>query len=568
MRLSTRAFLWSFIPFSVLLAASFWVVQNLAVSAIREGLRRSVQQSQSSISAMRAKAAQRNQRAIRIVAENPALKAGIQNLIANRDDPEARPTVEDQLAEIGSETGFELLVVSDPDSKPLAGVLKANGQITPLDFKSIPPDEHPSRSGYFTWLGQTYQVASEPVNQNTENLAMLSVGEAVDLSELPIGAILVHGGRIVQTNLPGLPAAAIETAFQRCGPSGECEMRLGGENYWSVPMEDGEAGAGYSLRSLQSLDAATRPVSAAIRGAFLLAGLGALLAAMLLSGISSRGLVRPISELIAKLRDSENTGRLPHFESRTERIAEIRDLADGFNRAGDAIREGQARLIEANVQFVESLANALDARDPYTAGHSRRVSEYACAIATAMQVSEKELAEIRTGALLHDIGKIGISDAVLLKPGRLTVEEEALIRQHPSIGRKILESVHGLQPFIAVVELHHENWDGSGYPHGLVKEQTPLTARIVKVADAYDAMTSDRVYRKGMGHQDALEVLRRISDTQVDRRVVEALCGLPALAVPALAAAASSLNRLAEAVEATVSSASQARENVTEEAAG
>ena len=568
MRLSTRAFLWSFIPFSLLLAASFWVVQNLAVSAIREGLRRSVRQTQSSISTMRAKTALRNQRAIRVVAENPALKAGIQNLIANPSDPEARATLEDQLAEISSETGFDLLAVSDPDSQPLAGILKANGQVAPLPFESISKDERPSRTGYFSWQGKTYQVASEPVNQNTENLATLSVGEAVDLSELPISAFLLHGGRIVQSNLAGVSAAAIEFALQKCGPSAECELRLNGENYWSVPMEDGEGAAGYSLRSLQSVDAATRPVLKAIRGAFLLAGMGALLAAMLLSGFSSRGVVRPISALITKLRDSEKTGQLPHFESRTERIAEIRGLAESFNRAGDAVREGQARLIEANVQFVESLANALDARDPYTAGHSRRVSDYACAIAAAMGVSEQELAEIRTGALLHDIGKIGISDAVLLKPGRLTPEEEALIRQHPTIGRKILESVHGLQPYLGVVELHHENWDGSGYPHGLVKEQTPLTARIVKVADAYDAMTSDRPYRKGIGNQEALAVLRAISDTQLDRRVVEAFCALPHIGVPTTAAAAASLHRLAEAIQGPLSPAPEPQQHTAERKAG
>lgn len=553
MRLSTRAFLWSFIPFALLLAASFWVVQNLAVSAIREGLRRSVRQTQSLISIMRAKADQKNERAMRIVAENPALKAGIQILISNQNNPEARRTVEDQLAEIGAETGFQLLVVSDPDARPLAGVLNASGHPAPLELQTLPRDEYPSASRYFSWTGKTYEIASEPVNQNAENLATLSVGEPVDLSALPIPAFLVHGGRIVQSNLTGVPALAIESALRKCGAGTDCEMRLSGENYWSVPMEDGAIETGYSLRSLQSLDAATRPVLAAIRGAFLLAGLGALLAAMLLSGISSRGVVRPISALIDRLRQSEKTGELPHFDSRAERIAEIRDLADSFNRAASAIHEGQKRLLEANVGFIESLASALDARDPYTAGHSRRVSQFACAIAGAMGVSEQEHSEIRTGALLHDIGKIGISDAILLKPGRLTEEEEALIRQHPTIGRKILEAVHGLQPYLAVVELHHENWDGSGYPHGLLKEQTPLTARIVKVADAYDAMTSDRPYRKGISHQDAVSVLRKISDTQVDRQVVEAFCTLPPPVASETPAAVESLSHLAEAVQETVS---------------
>ena len=130
------------------------------------------------------------------------------------------------------------------------------------------------------------------------------------------------------------------------------------------------------------------------------------------------------------------------------------------------------------------------------------------------------------GALLHDIGKIGISDVVLQKPGRLTPEEEALIRQHPVIGRKILECVQGFEAYLPVVELHHENWDGSGYPRGLKGEETPRTARIVKVADAYDAMTSDRPYRRGMRHEEAIRILEKHAGTQFDVAAVQAFVTL------------------------------------------
>jgi HD-GYP domain-containing protein (c-di-GMP phosphodiesterase class II) len=134
--------------------------------------------------------------------------------------------------------------------------------------------------------------------------------------------------------------------------------------------------------------------------------------------------------------------------------------------------------------------------------------------------------EIRIGALLHDIGKIGISDNVLQKAGKLTDEEYALIKQHPTIGRHILEGVHGFQRYLAVVELHHENWDGTGYPHGLVNEKVPLSARIVHVADAYDAMTSDRPYCRGMSHEEAVAVLQRFAGTQFDPRIVQLFCGI------------------------------------------
>ena len=168
--------------------------------------------------------------------------------------------------------------------------------------------------------------------------------------------------------------------------------------------------------------------------------------------------------MVTRLRESGKTGVLPEFPTGERGVREIRELTDSFNHAAASIREGQERLVRAYVEFVSSLASALDARDPYTAGHSLRVSEYSCAIARAMNVEQQEHELIRVGALLHDIGKIGISDAVLQKQERLTPEEEALIQQHPVIGRKILECVQGFEPYLPVVELHHENWDGSGYP--------------------------------------------------------------------------------------------------------
>jgi HD-GYP domain-containing protein (c-di-GMP phosphodiesterase class II) len=130
------------------------------------------------------------------------------------------------------------------------------------------------------------------------------------------------------------------------------------------------------------------------------------------------------------------------------------------------------------------------------------------------------------GALLHDIGKIGILDQVLQKPGKLTSAEFALIQQHPSIGRRILEGIHGFERYLPIVELHHENWDGSGYPHGLHGAQTPLAARIVHVVDAYDAMTSDRPYRPGMRPAEALAILRKFAGTQFDAEAMQAFATL------------------------------------------
>ena len=133
---------------------------------------------------------------------------------------------------------------------------------------------------------------------------------------------------------------------------------------------------------------------------------------------------------------------------------------------------------------------------------------------------------IRVGALLHDLGKIGISDLLLQKPTGLTPEENDLIRQHPAIGRRILENVQGLEAYLDIIELHHENLDGTGYPHGLKGEDTPLHARIVKVADAYDAMTSDRPYRRGKSHAEAIAILKSVCGSEMDPAVVEAFAQL------------------------------------------
>ena len=131
-----------------------------------------------------------------------------------------------------------------------------------------------------------------------------------------------------------------------------------------------------------------------------------------------------------------------------------------------------------------------------------------CATAAAMGLGTDDLERLRVGSLLHDIGKIGVSDVLLQKAEKLTEAEFAAIKEHPTIGRRILEGVHGFAPYLPAVELHHENWNGTGYPHGQVREQTPVDARIIHVVDAYDAMTTNRPYRKAMTHEQAIWTLR------------------------------------------------------------
>jgi putative nucleotidyltransferase with HDIG domain len=526
MRFATRAFLWSFLPFAALLAGSFWAVRTAALSAVREALRTSVRDNQATLVREREQSESRNTRILRVAAENPALKAGMQLLATERNARDAaRRTLEDQLSEICDTMGFDFLAVSDPLGEPLAGVIRGKEGFSAVDLKPLPL---PVR-GFFATQDRIFQVTSVAISQAQERVGTLAVGERFDLAGVSMPAVLLQGRTVVAISAPGRNKSEVEAALRKCSPGAECEPRIGGETYMSVPLDSASADGsddGFTLRSLRSLDAAAAPVQAVLRSVFLIAGLTALAVAIALGAFSSRSIVRPLAAVVARLRESAKTGVFPEFPAGEQGVREIRELTDSFNHAAASIREGQEHLVRAYVEFVSSLASALDARDPYTAGHSLRVSEYSCAIARAMKVEQQEHELIRVGALLHDIGKIGISDAVLQKQERLTPEEEALIRQHPVIGKKILECVHGFEAYLPVVELHHENWDGTGYPLGLKAEETPRVARIVKVADAYDAMTSDRPYRRGMRHEQAVAILEKHAGTQFDVPVVQAFVTL------------------------------------------
>lgn len=173
------------------------------------------------------------------------------------------------------------------------------------------------------------------------------------------------------------------------------------------------------------------------------------------------------------------------------------------------------------IEVVTSLASAIDAKDEYTKGHSTSVSRYAEALARALNMPEKEVERIKLGALLHDIGKIGIPESVLRKPSKLTDEEWEIMKQHPTIGaEKVLLPNESLHDLIPIVKYHHEHWDGSGYPEKLKGEDIPLAARIVAVADAYHALISDRPYRKGMPNEKACEILRVGAGIQWDKDLV------------------------------------------------
>jgi putative nucleotidyltransferase with HDIG domain len=176
---------------------------------------------------------------------------------------------------------------------------------------------------------------------------------------------------------------------------------------------------------------------------------------------------------------------------------------------------------------LQALVNTLQARDAETYEHSRRVVSFSLRLARELSLDRAETESLALGALLHDIGKIRVPDAILHKPGKLTPQEWLRMRNHPLYGQQILSGIQFLEDASRVVAEHHEKWDGSGYPWGLAGEDIDCNARIFAVADAFDAMTSDRVYRAGLTFEAAAAELARETGTHFDPKVVEAFCSIP-----------------------------------------
>ncbi len=528
MRFRTRAFLLCFVPFAFLCAASFRIAQSLVESAVRSDLLDHLRTSQLSLRNAQAKADLQNSRFLSIEAESPEFRSGMLLLLSNSPRGASRTSMEDRLRVIGEQMGFDLLFASAPNGTPLAGVVrqpavKADraGQLIPLENTLVAQ----SPTGLLVLGGRMFQFASAPVRGGAGNIGTLYVGKYFHLPQPGDPAVLVHDGEVIDYNLDNVPNRQIQSAMNGCAGRQECDFRLGSANWTAIPMQD--LGGGYTLWKLENVDEATGPIRKQLQSLFLMMEFGSLFLALLSSIITSRSIEKPIALVISQLRNAEQTGVLPEASLDLSPTTEARELAESYTRAAVSARNARQKLQSAYVEFIGSLANALDASDAYTAGHSERVSQYASATAEAMGLERNQVEQIRIGAQLHDIGKIGIPDNVLQKPGRLTAKEFAIVKEHPIIGRRILEGVEGLAPYLDAVELHHENWDGSGYPRGQSGEETPIDARIIHVSDAYDAMTSHRPYRRGLTHKQATHELIRCAGTQFDPYVVEVFVNLP-----------------------------------------
>lgn len=238
---------------------------------------------------------------------------------------------------------------------------------------------------------------------------------------------------------------------------------------------------------------------------------------------SARGIEAIFAKMamyLAQSRSSSGPGLAADLERRLEQFERLRQ-SDGSHPSVDPVAETLA------IQTITALATAIEAKDSYTRGHSQNVSMHAIALAHALGCTDHELEEVRIGGLLHDIGKIGIPDTILNKPGPLDAQEWEIMKTHSAIGSRILMPVLHLQSIALIVLHHHERYDGSGYPAGLAGESIPLASRIITICDAYDVMTVGRPYRSPLTHQEAIKQLERSSGTQFDPRLVAAFIALP-----------------------------------------
>jgi putative nucleotidyltransferase with HDIG domain len=253
-----------------------------------------------------------------------------------------------------------------------------------------------------------------------------------------------------------------------------------------------------------------------------------ILISMIISVWSARSITKPLDELIEgthAIARGDFSQRV-NLKSRTE----IADLAHTFNRMTESLQKFVADLKHAAEEnralffsSIQMLAGAVDEKDPYTRGHSDRVTRYSVLLAQELGLSQQEIETVRVAAQLHDVGKIGIEDRVLKKPGALSAEEFELMKAHTTKGANILRPVQQLKEMIPGIELHHETLDGNGYPYGLQGDEIPLLARIITVADVFDAMTTHRPYQTAMDPDDVVRRINAKADIKFDPHVVRAL---------------------------------------------
>ena len=532
-RLIVRTLTVTVVGVAVLLSLVFVVVSLNMRQQVRQNVAATLESTQHVFAELESLRQRELRARAAILAENPTLKAAVDTFAAESpgadEDWRAQlvETVTRELQKLESHVEADAIILVDQRDHtlarvgPLAGQWPVGSRVT-FTVKPTAPD---AREGILHTSGVAYRTVWVNLELDDVVIGTLYVATLVDdhyadaLGRASNAQIaVVTDGRIVAATLPAATARAFELLVGATKPA-EGTVELNGEAFAFRRLLDIGDASFYALGSIDELSKTA--TAAAMRTMGLVAG-GAMLLALLGSVWLARTIALPIDRLS---RSVEAVAQSRNFASDLPRSGSSRELdalSDTFNDLMASVTAAEAETEAAYTGAIRALAAALDARDPYTAGHSERVSVFSVAVGRTLSLSEPELEVLRLGALLHDIGKIGVPDALLRKADALTDAEYEQIKQHPVLGARILRSVPFLSPHIPIVELHHERPDGRGYPYGLQGDAIPLAARIVHVADAYDAMTSARAYRGARSSARAIEELWRCSGTAFDTAIVEA----------------------------------------------
>jgi len=472
------------------------------------------------------------------LAENPTLKAALDTYQTeaqtSSDTVKSQlfATIDGELRKLAAGVESDAVVLVDLHQNTLAAAGRLGERFPRGRPVALPNSREGTFDGIAHLAGGVFRVVAVPLQFGDGATVgalylatSLDAGYVEELARLAgTKTAIVSDGLLVASTLPAGAAREFELAVAAHKPAAGT-LPLNGESYAFRPLVTVSDTAFYALGSI---DESTRGVMRQAMVSLGFTAIGAMALALLGSITLARLLAQPIGQLsrsLAQMAASHDvTSRLPLTGSSLE----IDALTETFNELMASVAVAEAETDAAYTGAIRALATALDARDPYTAGHSERVSVLSVAIGRVLAMPAADLEVLRLGALLHDIGKIGVPDDVLRKPTGLTAAEFDAIKQHPVLGARILRSVRFLAPHIPIVELHHERPDGKGYPVGLRGNQIPLAARIVHVADAYDAMTSARAYRGARPSGDALRELWRCAGTEFDAEIVGAL----AIALP------------------------------------
>ena len=545
-RLLTRALVASFLTVALVLGAVFAALSLRVRDQVRQSVADNLASAQQVFTKVEARRQQDMRASVATLAESPTLKAALDTWLTERGTAneetsmELVETVQREARKIAERVGADVLAVADGSRRVVAaGGRLAGSWPRGVVIGNAADASLPSARAISVGSGM-YHVVSVPLQLGESTIGSLELGTALDalyareLADLSRGqAAILSNGAVLASTVSG-PAARDLAAYNTSGTGG-ATMTLAGESWAIQPLSQlGDV----TFLALASIDRAAEGQTQAALQDLAWVGLGAMGLAVLGSVWLARTLTQPIDQLSQSLSAMTIGDRARNAVPLPGSSRELDQLATTFNSLLTSLASAEAEAEATYLGAVRALATALDARDPYTAGHSERVSIFAVAMGEELKLDWDAMETLRLGALLHDIGKIGVPDEVLRKSGALTAAEFETIKTHPTAGARILRSIPFLAPHIPIVELHHERPDGLGYPYGLKGDDIPMAARIVHVADAFDAMTSARAYRLGRIPVEAIAELRRCVGTDFDGPSVEALIA----ALPRLVAATEPLD--------------------------